>query len=422
MLMEHGIVHINDLFILSRHFLRRPDVLWQLASIALYILLWIVLRGFAVGIGNRWRYRLIKALPKRHRAWTRRFINAIVHLVLPATALLGLYALFGVFQTQGRFTGLIREFILLGWAFLAFRMMLAILYALLPDRVIKRYHHRFLLPLFSLLVIARLVSTMISLEDIYKLPFLPFGLPLSIGAFLTATIGLYLWVVGTFALEAIVHGLTRNFSAVDKGTLSAGLTLTRYALIMLGIIVALRSLGLNATTVGFITGGLSVGVGIGLQSIISNFVSGIILLFERSLRPGDVIDIGGTLGTVTKLSIRSTEVSTATGKDIIIPNNTLLTSNVTTYSKNDRLVRLDIDISVNLQDDLKNTIQELLSLTSKHNKVLRNPAPQVNVVAFKDSSLDLSLKVWVADLNFGVKHELMRMIWEHFGKSIIKIN
>jgi small-conductance mechanosensitive channel len=420
--MEHGIKHLNDLFTLAGHFLRRPDVLWQLAGLALYVLLWMVLKGFALGLGNRLRYALIKALPKRHRAWTRRFINAITYLVLPSVALLGLYAMFGIFQSQGRFTGLIKEFILLGWVFLGFRAVLAMLYALLPDRVIRRYHHRFLLPLVILMMIARVVSTMISLEDVYKLPFLPFGLPLPIGAFLTATLGLYLWVVGTFALEAIVHGLTRNLSAVDKGTLSAGLTLTRYALIMLGIIVALRSLGLNATTVGFITGGLSVGVGIGLQSIISNFVSGIILLFERSLRPGDVIDIGGTLGTVTKLSIRSTEVSTATGKDIIIPNNTLLTSNVTTYTKNDRLVRLDIDISVNLQDDLKNTIQELLALTSKHNKVLKNPSPQVNVVAFKDSSVDLSLRIWVADLNFGVKNELMRMIWESLGKRVSKIN
>jgi potassium-dependent mechanosensitive channel len=419
--MNQGITHFKDIFLLIGHFLGRQNVLWQLSTLAIYPLAWLLLRGFALGLGNRLRYIFIKKLPKKYRAWTRRVFSTITRMTFPLLTLLGLYIAYGIFLQQGRFVGLVKEFILLGWFFLAYRFGLALLYAFLPDRHIRRYHHRFIRPLFILFVLGRLLNTVISLEDFFKLPFLPFGIPLSIGAFLIATVGLYLWIVGTFVLEAILLGLTRKLSAVDKGTFSAGLTLTRYALIILGVVVALRSLGLNATTVGFITGGLSVGVGIGLQSIISNFVSGIILLFERSLRPGDVIDIGGTLGTVTKLSIRSTEVSTATGKDIIIPNNTLLTSNVTTYTKNDRLVRLDVDVSIGHQEDLKKTIQDLLAIAYKHSKVLKNPAPQVIVIAFNDSSVDLSLKVWVADLNFGVKNELLRMIWEAFGKNIIKI-
>ena len=98
------------------------------------------------------------------------------------------------------------------------------------------------------------------------------------GSLLIPTLGLYLWIMTTLALEAILRAIFSRRKLMDRGSLEAGLTLGRYALVIVGIAIALRSAGLNQTTVGFITGGLSVGIGIGLQGIISNFVSGLILL------------------------------------------------------------------------------------------------------------------------------------------------
>jgi potassium-dependent mechanosensitive channel len=131
------------------------------------------------------------------------------------------------------------------------------------------------------------------------------------------------------------------------------------------------------------------------------------------------LDVGGTIGTVNKLSIRSTEVRVGNGKDIIIPNNTLLTSNVVTYTRNDRTVLVDVAVTITKGDDLKRAMELLLDIARRHPKVLRNPQPNVTVSSISESNIKLSLNVWVADLNFGVKNDLYVKVWEAFREEKI---
>jgi potassium-dependent mechanosensitive channel len=409
-----------DFFAVIRHFFSRQDVLWQLLPLLIYPLLWFVLRFVWNYPDKALRRFLISRLPKRSRGMVRRFLFIFRRLFAPLVSLILLYIVRVYYVRTGRVYGLLNEFIVVAWVLLAYRFIVAVLYAFLPDRAVKNYHRRLLTPLFIFFAVGWLLRTIIPPLEFLALPvFRFFQTSFTAGSLLIPTLGLYLWIMTTLALEAILRAIFSQRRVIDRGSLEAGLTLGRYALIIVGIAVALRSAGLNQTTVGFITGGLSVGIGIGLQGIISNFVSGLILLFERSIRPGDVVDVGGTMGTVNKLSIRSTEVRVGNGKDIIIPNNTLLTSNVVTYTRNDRTVLVDVAVTITNGDDLKRAMEVLLETARKHPKVLRNPQPNVTVSSISESNIKLSLNVWVADLNFGVKNDLYVKVWEAFREAKI---
>jgi potassium-dependent mechanosensitive channel len=411
---------MSDFMTILGHFLARQDVLWQLLPLLVYPLLWFILR-FVWGYPDKALRRfLIRRLPKRSRGTTRRLLFILRRIFAPLVSVIVLYAIRLFYSRSGRVYGLLDEFIIVAWVLLAYRFVVAVLYAYLPDRAVKNYHRRLLTPIFILFAVGWLLRTIIPPLEFLALPiFRFFGASFTAGSLLIPTLGLYLWIMTTLALETIFRAIFSRRRLTDRGSLEAGLTLGRYALIIVGIAIALRSAGLNQTTVGFITGGLSVGIGIGLQGIISNFVSGLILLFERSIRPGDVVDVGGTIGTVNKLSIRSTEVRVGNGKDIIIPNNTLLTSNVVTYTRNDRTVLVDVAVTITKGDDLKRAMEVLLDIARKHPKVLRNPQPNVTVASISESNIKLSLNVWVADLNFGVKNDLYVKVWEAFREEKI---
>lgn len=411
---------MTDFLTLIRHFFSRQDVLWQLLPLLIYPALWFVLRFIWNYPDKALRRFLISRLPKRNRGTIRRLLFIFRRIFAPLVSLILLYAVRLFYVRSGRVYGLLDEFIVVAWVLLAYRFIVALLYAYLPDRAVKNYHRRLLTPLFILFAVGWLLHTIMPPLEFLALPiFRFFQTSFTTGSLLIPTLGLYLWVMTTLALEAILRAIFARRRFTDRGSLEAGLTLGRYALIIVGIAIALRSAGLNQTTVGFITGGLSVGIGIGLQGIISNFVSGLILLFERSIRPGDVVDVGGTIGTVNKLSIRSTEVRVGNGKDIIIPNNTLLTSNVVTYTRNDRTVLVDVAVTITKGDDLKRAMELLLEIARKHPKVLRNPQPNVTVSSISESNIKLSLNVWVADLNFAVKNDLYVKVWEAFREEKI---
>jgi potassium-dependent mechanosensitive channel len=411
---------MTDFITLIRHFFSRQDVLWQLLPLLIYPVLWFVLRFVWSYPDKALRRFLISRLPKRSRGTIRRLLFVFRRIFSPLVSLMLLYGVRLFYVRSGRVYGLLDEFIVVAWVLLAYRFIVAVLYAFLPDRAVKNYHRRLLTPLFILFAIGWLLRTIMPPLEFLALPvFRFFQTSFTAGSLLIPTLGLYLWIMTTLALEAVLRAIFSRRRLTDRGSLEAGLTLGRYALIIVGIAIALRSAGLNQTTVGFITGGLSVGIGIGLQGIISNFVSGLILLFERSIRPGDVVDVGGTIGTVNKLSIRSTEVRVGNGKDIIIPNNTLLTSNVVTYTRNDRTVLVDVAVTITKGDDLKRAMEVLLEIARKHPKVLRNPQPNVTVSSISESNIKLSLNVWVADLNFGVKNDLYVKVWEAFREEKI---
>jgi small-conductance mechanosensitive channel len=164
-----------------------------------------------------------------------------------------------------------------------------------------------------------------------------------------------------------------------------------------GVVVALNILEINLTGLAVTFGFLSVGIGFGLQNITSNFVSGIILLFERPVRVGDLITVGENLGRVEAIGIRSTLLRTADNVELIIPNSQFIEQTVTNWTYRDKTVRVHVPVGVAYGTDVDLVRRLLLQMADDSVHTLDAPAPDVQLTAFGESSLDFELLVWIPD-------------------------
>jgi small-conductance mechanosensitive channel len=143
-----------------------------------------------------------------------------------------------------------------------------------------------------------------------------------------------------------------------------------------------------------LAGAFGIGIGFGLQSIVNNFVSGLILLFERPIHVGDIVDVGNLQGTVRRIGIRASVIRTNAGADIIVPNSQLVTDKVTNWTLSDRLRRVDLPVGVNYGADPKKVIELLEQVARAHPDVLTDPAPRALLMGYGDSSINFELRVW----------------------------
>jgi small-conductance mechanosensitive channel len=214
-------------------------------------------------------------------------------------------------------------------------------------------------------------------------------------------------VLGIFILLVFVlisKGLRKVFKTriFDKYQLDEGiqliiLKLTHYLLIGLGVIIAVQSIGLNLTSLAVVFGLLSVGIGFGLQNVASNFVSGLIILFERPIKIGDRITIGDVWGDVVNISLRATLIRTVDNITIIVPNSEFISSQVTNWSHRDPKVRIHIPVGVAYGSDVPLVISSLLEVAKNHPEVMKDPPPKVWFTEFGDSSLNFELLAWTLD-------------------------
>jgi small-conductance mechanosensitive channel len=171
-----------------------------------------------------------------------------------------------------------------------------------------------------------------------------------------------------------------------------------YALLGLGFYISLQMVGVNLNSLAFIAGAVGVGFGFGLQNIISNFISGLIILAERPIAIGDRVEIGGVTGQVREISLRSTTVITNDNMAIIVPNADFITQRVTNWSYEDPRVRFRIPFGVAYGTDLNLLRKFMLEVADEHPKALKDPKPELFFVGFGDSSLNFELGVWGSDV------------------------
>ncbi len=210
----------------------------------------------------------------------------------------------------------------------------------------------------------------------------------------------------------------------DRGAKASLARVGVYGVWILFAVVAMHLLGLSLTNLAVIAGGLSVGIGFGLQTLINNFVSGIILLFDRSLRPGDIIELDGLWVVVRSVNIRNTEVQTFDNATILIPNAELISRRLTNWThKDDPRIRRDITVGVAYGSDIAQVRALLLEVAHEHPAVLPTPAPQVVFAAFGASSLDFILRVWLRHVDFAVSapSELREAIDAAFREAGVEI-
>jgi potassium-dependent mechanosensitive channel len=171
-------------------------------------------------------------------------------------------------------------------------------------------------------------------------------------------------------------------------------TMLHYLILLLGFFVALGALGIDLTKVTILAGAFTVGIGFGLQNVINNFVSGVILLFERPIKVGDVIEVGGNVGEVSRIGIRASVIRTADGSEVIVPNGSLISSQVTNWTFSDRKRAVEVSVNVVGGADHQRVVELLKSTAAAHPGVAKEPLPQVYVLNFSAGAVTFQLRAW----------------------------
>jgi small-conductance mechanosensitive channel len=182
---------------------------------------------------------------------------------------------------------------------------------------------------------------------------------------------------------------------IEEGTRYNLIRLTQYTVMVIGVIVAFQFIGIDLSGLAVIFGLLSVGIGFGLQNIASNFIAGLILLFERPIKVGDRVTVGDTEGDVVEINIRSTTIRSLQNIAIIVPNSEFVSSTVINWSYADNKVRLDLDVGVSYHSDLDTVIRALQEVAQENSELLRTPAPEVLHRGFGDSAWNMQLRAWI---------------------------
>jgi potassium-dependent mechanosensitive channel len=193
-----------------------------------------------------------------------------------------------------------------------------------------------------------------------------------------------------FVLQEDVYPRTQ----ITRGISYAVSSLLNYVILTLGFLLALGALGLDLTRATILAGAFGVGLGFGLQSIVNNFVSGLILLFERPIRVGDIVEVGDLQGEVSRIGIRASTVRTYQGADIIVPNAQLVTERVTNWTASDRRRRVDIPVGVDYGSAPEKVVEVLVAVAGAHPEILKQPLPQAVFSTFGDSAINYELRAW----------------------------
>jgi small-conductance mechanosensitive channel len=200
--------------------------------------------------------------------------------------------------------------------------------------------------------------------------------------------------------------------------------LLKITLVTLAFVVALTSVGIDLSTFALLTGAIGVGIGLGLQKTVSNLFSGIILLLDKSIKPGDVIQVGNTYGWVSSLGARYVSVETRDGMEYLIPNEDIITHQVLNWSHKSTRVRLKLPVRVPLDADLEQALELLREAARRVPRALQNPPPNPLVISFGESAIELELRFWIADAQNGVHNvmsEVLLEIWRLFRDHGIRI-
>lgn len=249
------------------------------------------------------------------------------------------------------------------------------------------------------------------------------GTRISLKVFVVLLVAFLVSLFVTRWLQRIVTSVVLPKTRIDAGGRNAISTGMGYVGVILSVLIAISAAGLDLSNLAIIAGALSVGVGFGMQAIISNFVSGIILLIERPIKEGDWIEVSGHSGIVRKIAVRSTRLETFDRHDVIIPNSDLIAGSVINMTLSSQTGRLIIPVGIAYRSDLERTKQILLEAAAGNADLLSYPPPQVFFIRLGESSIDLELRCFLHDVGTIVKtrSDLLFAIYAAFEQNHIEI-
>jgi small-conductance mechanosensitive channel len=243
-------------------------------------------------------------------------------------------------------------------------------------------------------------------------------------SFLILIASLFLLIYVTSKIRKLL--VSKIFPRYDMnvGVSQSIATIIRYILVIIGLFIIFQTSGIDLSAIGLLVGALGIGIGFGLQNITNNFISGIIILFERPVKIGDRIEVDDLAGNIVNISARATTIITNDNIAVIVPNSDLVSTRVINWSHNNRSVRLNFPVGVSYRENPDKIRKLLIEVAASNTGVLKDPSPDVLFENFGDSSLDFNLRVWTdeySDKPKVLKSQLYYAIFKKFREHQIEI-
>jgi small-conductance mechanosensitive channel len=262
-----------------------------------------------------------------------------------------------------------------------------------------------------------------AIQGVFGFGFMVGSRKVTLGLVFTAAAVLYGSFLTSWAVQTMLMKGVFTSRELQVGVRISIARLIHYGFVFVGFLLALVALGVQLRDITIIAGALGVGIGFGLQGIVNNFVSGLILLFERPVKVGDFIQLGEQWAEIKKIGLRATVVETLDRSEIVVPNSDLVSNQVTNWTLSHRMARIVIPVGVEYGSDVPLVMETLNECAMASSKVMRMPEPQVLFVNFGESSLDFELRVWISNIEdrFSVKSQMHQEIDSRFRQAGIVI-
>ena len=410
---------IETLMLELMHALERPSVLTQLLVIVISISAAALI---SQGLRN-WLRNWFKSKSQTRLDW-------LAPLVQPSLSLLLLLLAGATYSTVSAQFGLLNKAAELAAVFWLISLMVVVINHFSRFQNLNYYKRRLILPAFIAFSLFSLVDLFTNSMQLFNATlFELFDTNITIGDLFLISFGIYWWIILSSLLTDLLQWAFGLGSAVNaKGFY----ILIRYALIGLGAFSIVGYVGINPTIFGLVTGGLSVGLGLGLKEVVSNFASGLWLLIEGAMKPGDIINLSSIdqsgdpyeIGFIAHLGLRATTILVQSdNSERIVPNQTFFTSEIQTYTRSQNMIARKVWVGVSYGTDPMQVIELLEQLGASHPRILETPKPKAYFLNYGESALNFCLKFWIREISDGLTicSQINCQIWEVFKAEGIEI-
>ncbi len=377
--------------------------------IGTYVLTALVWRGFERRLFEQVDHKKVSTL-------SRSILRAVVDVGNVAAFVVAMQVCVAVFQSLEMEPGVLNAASDLAVAWIVIRLLTSIM----PNRVLARGVTALVWIVAALSIFGLLSPITDSLNN------LSFSLGESSFTALGAIKGLALAAIFLQAASLTAQFFTKRIESSKDLSPSLRVLFVKtfkVAIYAGAVLFAMSSVGIDLTSLAIFSSALGVGIGFGLKTIFSNYVAGILLLMDSSIKPGDTIEVGGVFGVVRDMHGRYASILTRSGKEHLIPNELLIAGEVVNWTHTDRNVRLQIPVGIAYDSDVEKALDLLSRAADGLPRVLTNPVPASRLVGFGDSSVNLELRLWIADAERGVtnvRSEVMLRIWQLFHEHGIE--